>query len=209
MTRPAEIERGLWQSPKACCRFRPMSRQPRTIIDNAPYHVLNRSNGRFRIFNTDTCFQRFCRLLSIASEKHRMPILAFCIMPNHWHLIVRPRNSIHLSTFMAWLSNTHTRRYHVANASVGQGPLYQGRFKAILLKDNDQLWTATRYVERNPVNAGLVRSCSGWPWSSISSHGRQLVSLTPSPFQESQSWRLQVDAPMTNSELEKSDGWLE
>jgi putative transposase len=188
---------------------RAMPRQPRDIAAHAPYHILNRSNGRFTMFESDASFDRFCRLLGLASEKHRMPIIAFCIMPNHWHIIVRPNDASHLARFVAWLSNTHTRRYHIFHNTVGQGPLYQGRYKAILLKDDDQLWAAARYVERNPVTASFVASCKEWPWSSVSRFGKSLVPLSQTSFQLTSSWTQQVDEVMTNIELENSMTWLE
>lgn len=184
-----------------------MPRPPRQIIPDAPYHVLNRSNGRFRIFERDDCYHKFCRLIDLACDKHGMEILAFCIMPNHWHLILRPRHGTQLSQFMRWLSNTHTRRYHVAHHTVGQGPVYQGRYKAILLADDRQLSTTVRYVERNAVAANLVSTAAAWPWSSASPTGRSLIRLSLQSFQMEGDWQQHLHDPLTALELTKSVGY--
>ena len=181
-----------------------MPRSRRNIIASAPYHVLNRSNGRFSIFGSDDSYRKFCRLLDLAAAKYEMCIVAFCIMPNHWHMILRPNDAKQLSRFMFWLCNTHTRRYHVAHETVGQGPLYQGRYKAMLLADDRQLCTALRYVERNALTAKLTTSAAAWPWCSASAVGQRLVNLNFEPCQMAADWQQSLDAPMTASELDKS-----
>ena len=183
----------------------PMPRTTRQIIPNAPYHALNRSNGRFQIFESARCYERFCRLIGLAVEKHQMRLIAFCIMPNHWHMILRPESAAQLSKFMGWLCNTHTRRYHITHQSVGQGPLYQGRYKAILLTDDRQLSTAVRYVERNPVTSALASSAASWPWSSAAATGRSLVELCQEPFQEAHDWQMWVDDALTAKEYAQSN----
>jgi len=85
-----------------------------------------------------------------------MRLLAYCIMPNHWHLILYPRNSGGLAQFMGWLTNTYTRRWHTKNGTVGQGHLYQGRYKSFLCQDDNHFLTLVKYVERNAKKADLV-----------------------------------------------------
>jgi len=83
-------------------------------------------------------------------------------MPNHWHLVLCTLNDGDLSTFMHKLTNTHTRRVHTITQTVGTGPLYQGRYKSFLVDSNEYLMTVIRYVERNPVRAGLVKFAEDW-----------------------------------------------
>ena len=96
-----------------------------------------------------------------------MRIAAFCLMPNHWHLILWPHGDGDTSAFMRWLTVTHSTRYHAHYHTAGQGHLYQGRFKAFPIQTNHYLRTAWRYIERNPVRAKLVERAEAWPWSSL------------------------------------------
>jgi REP element-mobilizing transposase RayT len=103
-----------------------MPRTERIDIGGEIYHVINRANGRTQIFNGKDDYQLFESLLGDAKEMTDMRILAYTIMPNHWHLLLSPKHDGDLSAFMHWLTTTHTRRYHVATKTVGGGSLYQG-----------------------------------------------------------------------------------
>ena len=98
-----------------------MGRVLRTDIGNYVYHVLNRANARVRIFDNDKDYQLFKEILVEAKEKCNMRLLAYCIMPNHWHLVVNPKKDGDLSKFMNWLTLTHTQRWHVSKKTTGQG----------------------------------------------------------------------------------------
>ena len=95
-----------------------------------------------------------------------MRILAYTIMPNHWHLVLHPKNDGDMTTFMQRLSNTHTRKVHSLTKTNGSGHLYQGRYKSFLVETNDYLLALIKYVERNPVRAKLVKKCEDWKWGS-------------------------------------------
>jgi len=88
-------------------------------------------------------------------------------MPNHFHLIVGPTITPTLSAFMHRLTMTHSKRWQMHRQTSGTGPVYQGRFKAVLINDNDHFSTVRRYVQWNPVEAGLVEKAEDWPWSSF------------------------------------------
>ena len=143
-----------------------MPRSPRTDIGEIVYHVINRSNARVQIFNTSDDYHLFEEALTQAKERVDMRILAYCIMPNHWHLIVQPRQDGDLSKFVGWLTMTHTQRWHVAHDSIGTGHLYQGRYKSFLVQSDEYFLWVCRYVERNPLRAKLVKHAEHWQWSS-------------------------------------------
>ncbi len=144
-----------------------MPRTTRTDVGEEVYHVLNRANARVQVFDNDQDYQIFEKILAEAIERFDMRLLAYCVMPNHWHLVVYPKQSGDLAKFMGWLSNTHTRRWHIAKNTIGQGHLYQGRYKSFLCQQDDYFITLVAYVERNAKKAGLCNLSQDWKWSSI------------------------------------------
>ena len=124
-----------------------MARAPRNAIDGGIYHVLNRGNCRMDIFSKPGDFQSFLKLLEEGRRHHGMRILGYCLMDNHWHLVLWPRHGRDLSRFMAWVSTTHVRRWREHRRSAGEGHLYQGRFKSFLIQDDRHFLTVLRYVE--------------------------------------------------------------
>ena len=96
-----------------------------------------------------------------------MRILAYCLMPNHWHLVLYPRRDKDLSEFMRWITTTHVRRLRVLTKSVGNGHLYQGSYKSFPVKKDKHLVDLIRYVEQNPLRAKLVLHAEDWQWSSL------------------------------------------
>ena len=95
-------------------------------------------------------------------------VLAYCVMPNHWHLVVWPQSDDGLSRFMHWLTGTHAQRWRWARGNQGRGAVYQGRFKAIAVQCDRHFLILCRYVERNPLRASLVACAQDWEWSSAS-----------------------------------------
>ena len=148
-----------------------MGRSLRPTSADVVYHVLNRANARMTLFEDDGDYVAFERVLGQACERVSMRLLAYCVMPNHWHFVVWPRRDGDLSRFMNWLTLTHTQRWHQHRHSVGVGHVYQGRFKSFPVETNEYLLTVCRYVERNPVRAGLVERVEQWRWSSAGTRG--------------------------------------
>ena len=144
-----------------------MPRINRVDVGGHVYHVLNRANARVQIFDNNKDYQLFESVLSEAKEKFDMRILSYSVMPNHWHLVLIPREDGELQKFMGWLSNTHTRRWHALKKTTGQGHLYQGRYKSFICQDDTYFLTLVRYVERNAKKANLVRKAEDWRWSSV------------------------------------------
>ena len=144
-----------------------MPRIIRTDVGGEVYHILNRANARVQIFDNDQDYQIFESILKDAVEKFDMGLLSYCIMPNHWHLVLHPKQDGDLARFMGWLSNTHTRRWHTSKGTIGEGHLYQGRYKSFICQKDDYFLTLVRYVEQNAKKAGLCRLAEDWQWSSI------------------------------------------
>ena len=144
-----------------------MPRPLRIDVGNEIYHCLNRAVGRQAIFKGDKDYELFEKILQEVVDITEMRILAYSIMPNHFHLILHPRNDGDLSEFMKRLTVTHTQRYRVATKTVGQGAVYQGRYKSFITQDDKHLLTVLRYVERNPLTAQLVDNPLEWRFGSV------------------------------------------
>jgi putative transposase len=144
-----------------------MPRSPRLAPGGYFYHVLNRSNGRARIFAKPSDYDAFEDVMIEALDEYPTRILAYCVMPNHWHLVLWPREDGELPQYMQWLTMTHTQRWHAHRKSAGTGHLYQGRYKAFPVQPGLSLYRVLRYVERNPLRAGLVDRAEKWRWGSL------------------------------------------
>ena len=188
-----------------------MPRRARAIAGGMAYHVLNRAVGRQVLFDGSGDYKAFEQVLEQAHRRDPLRILAYCIMPNHWHLVVwpDPGRDDQLSSFMHWLTMTHTQRWHAFHGTTGTGPLYQGRFKAFPIQTDEHLWTVIRYVERNPLRAGLVPRCEAWQWSSLWrwAHGgrendRQLGAWPLTAGGRPTNWLELVNQAQTEAELQ-------
>jgi putative transposase len=133
-----------------------MPRRRRACPGGLAYHVMNRSAGRVCIFEDSGDYAAFERVLAEALVRFAMRLCAYVLMPNHWHLVLRPRGDDELSPFMQWLSMTHTQRWHAHRHSVGRGHLYQGRFKCFPVEHDEHFLSLGRYAERNALRANLV-----------------------------------------------------
>jgi putative transposase len=167
-----------------------MPRRRRYGTAGIAHHVLNRACRRAVLFADADDYLAFLNVLAEAKAKFTMRILGYAVMPNHWHLILWPREDLQLSRFMHWFTMTHTQRWHTRHGTTGTGPLYQGRYKAIPVQSDQHLLTVMRYVERNPVRAGLVDDVTCWQWSSAWEryHGRALPLLDGSPVPLPENW---------------------
>src|SRR5271170_188212 len=144
-----------------------MPRQRRSAPGGYVYHALNRAVARLPLFQKDGDYDAFERVLVEAMEKHPTRLLAYCLMPNHWHFVLWPTHDGEMTAFLRWLTHTHTQRWHAHYHTAGTGHVYQGRFKAFPVEDNDHLYTLLRYVERNALRAGLLKRAEQWLWSSL------------------------------------------
>ena len=142
-----------------------MPRTSRASVGGICYHVLNRGNAQAEVFHKVDDFAAFLQLMAEANERLPLRILGYALMPNHFHLVLWPRADGDLSRWMQWLLTSHVRRYH--RHYHGSGHVWQGRFKAFPIEQDEHLHTVLRYVERNPLRAKLVRRAEAWAWSSL------------------------------------------
>ena len=177
-------------------------RMPRTARASAGgvcYHVLNRGNGRQRVFHRDEDYAAFLDLLVAAGERVPLRVLGLCLLPNHFHLLLWPHADGDLSRWMQWLLTSHVRRYHRLRGTSGH--IWQGRFKAFPIQQDDHFLTVLRYVERNPRRAGLVRRAEDWPWSSLALRAQRSKLLADLPVDLPRGWTARVNQPETPAEL--------
>ncbi len=142
-----------------------MPRIPRGQQGGYAYHVINRGNGRGTVFHKTQDYEAFLSLLVEAKKRHQVKMSGFCLMPNHFHLVLEPPHQTALSQFTQWLLTSHVRRYHKHYGSSGH--IWQGRFKSFPIQRNEHLITVLRYVLQNPVRAGLSSTPREWLWSSL------------------------------------------
>jgi putative transposase len=145
----------------------PMPRRPRFSTGGYVFHVLNRAVGRQAIFRTEGDYAALLHVLEEARQQVSMRLLGFCVMPNHWHLVLWPAGDDDLSDYMHWLTVTHTQRWHAFHKTAGTGPIYQGRFKSFPVEQDEHYLAMIRYVERNALRANLATRAEMWRWSSL------------------------------------------
>lgn len=149
-------------------------------------------------------YEAFERVLVKATERFNVALFAYCLMPNHWHLLMRTHDDRALSRCMHWLTTTHARRWQTARGLDGLGAVYQGRFKAIPIGGETHFLWVCRYIERNALRASLVQQAEDWPWSSLCH--RHAVSkpswLSEWPLAKPVNWVAHVNGPQTDGELE-------
>ena len=201
-----------------------MGRVRRVDVGGRVYHALNRANFRSRLFKKEEHYRDFLILVEESLEFVPMRILAYCLMPNHWHMVLYPRADGDLSRFLQRITLTHTQRYHAKTRTVGYGHIYQGRYKSLPVEEDGHFLTLVRYVERNAQRAGLVKRAEEWRWSSVDArlHGNdgQKGLLSPWPVPEPEEYLEWLNRSQPKEEVEKirhaikrskpygSEGWV-
>jgi putative transposase len=180
-----------------------MPRRLRLASAGFAYHVLNRAVARVRIFDKSLDYAAFERVLKQAKAVVPMRLLAYSILPNHWHLVLWPLRDCDLSEYLHWLTMTHTQRWHAHHHTTGTGALYQGRFRAFPIQEDDHLLSVCRYVERNPLRANLVTQAETWRWGSLwhRVHGTEGKLLDAWPIHIPPDWVGHVQKPQSELEL--------
>jgi putative transposase len=162
---------------------------------NAVHHVYNRGNRKAVIFHKRDDYRAFFSILEEAQERFRMRMLSFCVMRNHWHLVLWPDERVSISTYMHWVTTTHVQRYHAHYGLRGTGHLYQDRFQNPICRDHRGVLAVMRYVEANPLTAHLVQRAEDWEWSSLRLRldGDEGNLLAPGPVPLPPNWRTIVN----------------
>jgi putative transposase len=176
----------------------------RAVAPGIPHHVTQRGNRRQQTFFNDEDYLAYLELMSEWCGKYQVVIWAYCLMPNHIHLIAVPKTKDGLNLAIGEAHRRYTRRINFREG--WRGHLWQGRFSSFVM-DERYLLACTRYVELNPVRVGLVRKPEAWPWSSAGAHikGKDDLLVETKPLCETvnKSWKqfLAVDAQESEMEL--------
>jgi putative transposase len=166
------------------------------------FHVINRAVRRWRLFDSDIEYQSCLMILGQALERHPAELYAYCLMPNHFHFVLKPTQDGQLSRLMQWFTATHSRRWHLEKGTTGTGAVYQGRFKACPIQDDMHFLTVCRYVERNPLRAKMVSKAEDWPWSSAGASAA-VVKLSVWPVERHENWVSWLNDTESSQEIQR------
>jgi putative transposase len=180
------------------------------VADGLVYHALNRGNNRDKVFFKPGDFRFFLRALQQTKERYPFRLFGYCLMSNHFHLILEPAAGQNISRILQSLTVAHTWYYHKQRDCSGH--VWQGRFKSATIQADEHLLTVMRYVESNPLRAEMVSDLAVYPWSSYVVHGlgkrSELVDEAPvwtglARTEESRQsyWRKWLHKPLTAKEL--------
>ena len=158
-----------------------MARLPRFVIPGHPQHVIIRGNNRDRIFRADSDYRFYLEKLHQACEKHDCDLHAYVLMDNHVHLLMTPYGKLGISKAIQMVGRYYVQHFNYRYQRTGT--LWEGRYKATLIDSERYLLTCYRYIELNPVRAGMVKHPSQYPWSSYPSNalGQENKHLNPHP----------------------------
>ena len=179
-----------------------MPRTARASVGGMWYHALNRGNRREAVFHKPDDYDAFVEAMIDARARLPIDLLGYCLMPNHFHLLLRTNHDGDLGRFMQWLLTAHARRYHRQYGTSGH--VWQGRFKAFPVQDDDHLVTTLRYVERNALRAELVSRAEDWKWSSLPGWQRRdrLLWRGEVPIRD-RKWLARVNRPLSAGDLQR------
>jgi len=136
--------------------------------------------------------------LTLAQGLNRVPmrLCGYCIMDNHWHMLLWPVNDGDVSEFVRWVTVTHTQRWHAAHGTAGIGHVYQGRFKSFPVQSNEHYLTVLRYIESNPLRAEMVKNSCDWQYSSLAIRNgidKERLTLSRGPVKLPDTWNSLVN----------------
>jgi len=187
-----------------------MPRLPRPISDGFVYHAINRGNNRGPVFLDADDHKSFLEALDRTRQRYPFRLYGYCLMSNHFHLLLKPGEGQSISRILQSVSVAHTWRYHKRHSSSGH--VWQGRFKSPVIQDGAHMITVLKYIEANPLRARIVDDLSAYPWSSYPAHayGRPDPLLDRLPEYESLGhtaserqiqWRRRLESLQSESEL--------
>jgi putative transposase len=180
-----------------------MPRTSRAAVGGVVYHVLNRGNGRMDIFKKPDDYPAFLQILCDGKQRADVELFGFCLMSNHWHLVLRPKSDGDLAAYLSWVTNTHVKRYR-AHYRRTSGHVYQGRYKSFPVEEDAYFLTLMRYVEANPVPAKMVLRAEQWRWSSLGRKSQWSSKLLDRwPVDRPRNWSALVNQPPRDAERQR------
>ena len=171
-----------------------MPRKRRSCPAGVVFHLCNRSAGQIPLFQTPYDYFQILDVFREALEKFPVSIFGYCIMPNHWHLLIKARQPKAVSRFMHWFGTTHATRWRKSHDAVGRGAVYQNRFRSHPVEGPDAFLKTAAYIERNALAAKLVSEASAWPWGSASIN--PYLPLEPWPVPRPNHWHRLLAKPL-------------
>ena len=165
-----------------------MPRRKRYAPPGSVLHVTNRGVERRRLFFEDADYEDFVRLFAGARERHRVKLFALCVMPNHFHALIKPEIENALSAYLRWVQGCYACDLRVRTQTCGHGHVFQQRFWSGVINDDYHFLNVLRYIEANPSEAGLVPRAEGWPWNSLSLRISEAWMFDPLPIALPADW---------------------
>jgi putative transposase len=178
-----------------------MPRIARGLADNQIYHVINRGNRRETIFHDSYDYDKFLKLIKEAKDLYQIKIYAYCLMPNHYHLVIYTKVAESLSLSMHKINSSYVRYYNQRYKVSGH--LWQGRYKSFIVQEEAYLLTLLRYVEANPLRAKIVKDCIAYKYSSAKIRIEEIEDsiLDGSPINLPENWNEYINNKESKSNL--------
>lgn len=171
--------------------------------DGTVFHICNRGVLKKPIFLDEFDYNICEEILGESAEKYGVPLYAYCLMPNHWHLLVEAPTGKTLIRMLQRFTSTHARTLRRKQENQGTGAVYQSRYRAHAVQKNESFLRVQKYIEQNPVKAGLCQTPKDWRWSSAGEKTRQLeISQaklsTPLPrsTDQDESWHIRIESAL-------------
>jgi putative transposase len=178
-------------------------RQRRFAPPGFPNHVGNRGNERRRLFFEKGDYERFLQLLLEGKRRYDVKLFGVSLIPNHFHAIIQPEAIGALSSYVQWVAGGYSSYFRFVTATVGTGHLFQDRFWNRGIEDSDHFLTVLRYVEANPLQAGLDTEAEDWPWNSLVLRHARPELLDPLPVVLPDNWPRLVREPVSQMEINR------
>jgi putative transposase len=165
------------------------------------YHIINRGNMKMQLFDDTEDYEYFLELLQKGTKREKVEIHAYCLMPNHFHLLLIPQEEKSLSRLMQWVMTSHVRYYHKKNKTSGH--IWQGRYKSFMVEKESYYLTLIRYIEANASRAKLVKRAEEWNYGSLQERVTKQRTMLNEPYVELyDEWVKYVNTPFKEGELE-------
>ncbi len=182
-----------------------MTRPRRYTPPDSVLHLVNRGNDRKPLFEADREYEEFLTLVAAIKERCPMRLIAYCLMPNHWHMVVWPEPGQSVSAFCHRLCTMHAIRHRRDTGTIGYGHLYQHRYHSFAVESERQYFAVMRYVEANAARSGLVGQAEHWRWSSLVERcGVERGLLSPGPLPLPDEWPALVNQSLPPDMLEET-----